>query len=240
LISEVKEEKEAMANLSSDLNSYLSRSTSSSSISSVTSKLSAFKLPTLDTIKSFGGGGGQQEDEEPFLGVQVDDGSSSSGGSQSWFARKADEWLPSLTKKQRIIGFMTSLILGMICFGLAVSLLPLLMLNPRKFSLLFSLGSAFTLSSFSFLWGPYNHLVHLLSRERLPFTSIYLSSLILTLYFAMGLQSAILTPIAACAQVVALVWFVVSYIPGGQTGLRFMTKMCSGFCRSSVNKNLPV
>ena len=31
--------------------------------------------------------------------------------------------------------------------------------------------------------------------------SIYLSSLILTLYFAMGLQSAILTPIAACAQV---------------------------------------
>ena len=71
--------------------------------------------------------------------------------------------------------------------------------------------------------------------------SIYLSSLILTLYFAMGLQSAILTPIAACAQVnpvlmpclleclnniyffvqvVALVWFVVSYIPGGQTGLR--------------------
>jgi len=230
-----------MANLSSDLNSYLSRSTSSSSINSVTSKLSAFKLPTLDTIKSFGGGGsGQQEDEEPFLGVQVDDGGSSSGGSQSWFSRKADEWLPSLTKKQRIIGFMTSLILGMICFGLAVSLLPMLMINPRKFSLLFSLGSAFTLSSFSFLWGPYNHLVHLLSRERLPFTSIYLSSLILTLYFAMGLQSAILTPIAACAQVVALVWFVVSYIPGGQTGLRFMTKMCSGFCRSSVNKNLPV
>ena len=32
-------------------------------------------------------------------------------------------------------------------------------------------------------------------------TSIYLTSLILTLYFAMGLQSAILTPIAACAQV---------------------------------------
>ena len=60
-----------MANLSSDLNSYLSRSTSNSSINSVTSKLSAFKLPTLDTIKSFGGGGGQQEDEEPFLGVQV-------------------------------------------------------------------------------------------------------------------------------------------------------------------------
>ena len=70
----MKEEKGVnMANLSTDLNSYLSRSTSSSSINSVTSKLSAFKLPTLDTIKSFGGGSsGQQEDEEPFLGVQVE------------------------------------------------------------------------------------------------------------------------------------------------------------------------
>lgn len=60
-----------MSNLSADLNSYLSRSASSSSLSSVTSKLSSFKLPTLDTIKSFGGGGERQEDEEPFLGVQV-------------------------------------------------------------------------------------------------------------------------------------------------------------------------
>ena len=233
-----------MANLSSDLNSYLSRSTSNSSLNSVTSKLSTFKLPTLDTIKSFGGGGAQQEDEEPFLGVQVvetqrvefeyvmrilqsdffinvqvDDGSSNSSGSPSWFGRKADEWLPSLSKKQRIIGFMTSLILGMICFGLAVSLLPMLMINPRKFSLLFSLGSAFTLSSFSFLWGPYNHLVHLLSRDRLPFTTIYLSSLILTLYFAMGLQSAILTPIAACAQVNVTLETISHFCPGGCPGM---------------------
>jgi len=225
-----------MANLSSDLNSYLSRSTSSSSLSSLTSKLPAFKLPTLDSIRSFGSSGGQAEDEEPFLGVQVD----AKDSQQSWLARKAEEHLPSLSKKQRVIGFMTSLILGMICFGLAVSLLPILLINPRKFSLLFSLGSAFTMSSFSFLWGPYQHMVHLLSKERLPFTTIYVSTLALTLYFAMGLQSAILTPIAAVAQVIALTWFVVSYIPGGQTGLRFMTKMCSGFCRSSVNKNLPV
>jgi len=225
-------------NLSADLNSYLSRSTSMSSLSSVTSKLSSFKLPTLNSIKTFGGGsGGQDEDEEPFLGIQVDNGQAKE---QGWFSAKGEQWLPSLSKKQRIIGFMTSLVFGTICFGMAVSFLPLLVINPRKFSLLFSLGSVFTLSSFSFLWGPYNHLVHLLSKERLPFTVTYITTLALTLYFAMGLQSAILTPIAACAQVVALVWFVVSYIPGGQTGLRFMTKLCSGFCRSSVNKNLPV
>lgn len=72
----------------------------------------------------------------------------------------------------------------------------------------------------------------------------------------MGLQSAILTPIAAVLQVfdnihcfkkimidlqvIALLWFVISYIPGGQTGLKFFTKLFSGFCRTSVNRNLPV
>ena len=153
-----------MAGLSSDLNSYLSKSSSSASLSSLTSKLSSIKLPS--SLKTpFGGGDGGQEDEEPFLGVVSD----SSGGSnnnrrdnQSWCARKLEENLPSLSKKQRIIGFMASLLLGIIikgilylyniscsgtiCFGLAVSFLPLLVINPRKFSLLFTLGSVFTLS----------------------------------------------------------------------------------------------
>jgi hypothetical protein len=129
-----------MANLNADLNSYLSRSASSSTLSS---KLSAFKLPTLDSIKSLGSGVGPAvaEDEEPFLGVQSDAG----GGVGRWQAA-TDGCLPSLSKKQRIIGFMTSLVLGFVCFGLAVSFLPMLVLNPRKFSLLFSLGSVFTIS----------------------------------------------------------------------------------------------
>lgn len=231
-----------MGGLSQDLNSYLSKSNngSSNSLSSLTSKLSTMSLPTLNSMKSpFGSGGG--DDEEPFLGVASDKGMANNRKEdQSWIARKLEENLPSLSKKQRIIGFMTSLLLGTICFGLAVSFLPLLLINPRKFSLLFTLGSVFTLSSFSFLWGPYSHMIHLFSKERLPFTLVYLSTLVATLYFAMGLQSAILTPIAAVLQVLALLWFVISYIPGGQTGLKFFTKLFSGFCRSSASRNLPV
>lgn len=230
------QENIANMSLSQDLNSYLNKSSSSSSLSSLTSKLSSMKLPTLKTPF-----GSNEEDEEPFLGVSSDSGiSNNRREEQSWLARKLEANLPSLSKKQRIIGFMTSLVLGTICFGLAASFLPLLFLNPRKFSLLFTLGSVFTLSSFSFLWGPYNHMVHLISKERLPFTVVYFSTLIATLYFAMGLQSAILTPIAAVLQVLALLWFVISYIPGGQTGLKFFTKLFSGFCRSSVKGNLPV
>ena len=106
-----------MSGLSSDLNSYLSKSSSSNSLSSLTSKFSSIKLPALKTPFGGGGGDGGQEDEEPFLGVVSD----SNGGSannrkenQSWLARKMEESLPSLSKKQRILGFMTSLLLGKI------------------------------------------------------------------------------------------------------------------------------
>ena len=102
-----------MSSLSEDLNSYLKRGSngSSNSLSSMTSKLSAFKLPTLKS--PFGGSSASTpEDEEPFLGVSTDDGLSGRGESQGWLAKKMAGCLPSLTKKQRIIGFMSSLVLG--------------------------------------------------------------------------------------------------------------------------------
>ena len=113
----------SMSSLSEDLNSYLNRGNngSSTSLSSMTSKLSAFKLPTLKS--PFGGSSASTpEDEEPFLGVSTDDGKGGKGESQGWLAKKMAECLPSLTKKQRIIGFMSSLVLGnhIICCNLMI------------------------------------------------------------------------------------------------------------------------
>ena len=39
--------------------------------------------------------------------------------------------------------------------------------------------------SFSFLWGPWNHLKHLLTLERLPFTAAYVLSIVGTLWAAL-------------------------------------------------------
>jgi hypothetical protein len=90
-----------------------------------------------------------------------------------------------MSKKERIIGFFTCLVLGLICFGLALALTPVIVVKSRKFAALFTLGSLFSMGSFSFLWGPLAHLMHLLSCERLPFTLGYLATAIGTLYCAM-------------------------------------------------------
>ena len=35
-------------------------------------------------------------------------------------------------------------------------------------------------------------------------------------------------------QIVALLWFVVGYIPGGTTGMKYLAKMCTTLCRRTV------
>jgi len=42
--------------------------------------------------------------------------------------------------------------------------------------------------SFSLLWGPVNHLKHLLSAARLPFTVAYFGTMGATLYFALSVN----------------------------------------------------
>ena len=175
-----------MAGLKADLDTYLSGSKSTSSLSNLAK---SFTLPTLKSpFGSKDSSRSGHDDEEALL-------SDSESGS-NWYSDAKKDCMPALSKKQRIFGFITSLGLGLFFFSFATLYVPVIVLKARKFALLFSLGSLFTLGSFSFLWGPCNHIKHLFGKERLPFTSVYLGTLFATLYFALGLQSYVLTSVA--------------------------------------------
>ena len=172
--------------------------------------------------------------------------SSTSASSTYWFPSSSSSngnneddssWL---SRKQRILGFVLCLIGGVVCFGMASLYLPVLLLKARKFALLFSLGSLFVISSFSFLWGFAEHMKHLFSRERFPFTSVYFTTLFLTIYFALGLRSTLLTIISSIFQVLALMWYIISYLPGGQRGLSIFSKLFYRTASSTVTSTLNV
>lgn len=141
-----------------------------------------------------------------------------------------DPILKLLTKKQRIFGFLGCILGGMFCFSIAASLLPVLVVASRKFALLFTLGSLFFIISFSLLKGPVVHMKQLAKPEKLPFTITYFGSLVLTLYTAMALQSYFLTIIAAGIQLCSLVYFFMSYIPGGVKGITMLCKTMGNIC----------
>ncbi|PPQ71984.1 hypothetical protein CVT26_007140 [Gymnopilus dilepis] len=130
---------------------------------------------------------------------------------EAWFA---------LSRWERLLGFGGCLIGAAICFIVAFLTLPLLAIKPAKFALSFSLGSILVMFGFSVLIGPINHLKHLISRERLPFSAVYFGSLALTLYFSLGAHSYFGSLLAGAVQVIALVAYVLAYFPGGTQTLR--------------------
>lgn len=93
-----------------------------------------------------------------------------------------------------------------------------------------------TINSFAFLFGPASHLKHTFSKDRLPFTSSYLGSLLATLFVSFHLQSTGLTIIFATIQVLSLVWYFVSYLPHGHTTMKFFATMMG----RSVTSTLPI
>jgi len=209
--------------LADDLNSYLNRNTGGGG--GGTNGLSSFfnreNFASNKLNESIGS----------WFGSQTNSETSSTTSSSSSF---------SLSRFHRMVGFVVCLFIAAFCFGTAFLYLPFLLLKARKFSLLFSLGSIFTLSAFGCLWGPAETLRHLCSKSRLPFTFSYAATLILTVYFAVVEQSTMLTVPCAIAQIFALLWYVLSNVPGGQKGLNFFTRICWKTASKTVGTALPV
>ncbi|TFK37611.1 ER-to-golgi vesicle protein transport Sft2 [Crucibulum laeve] len=134
-------------------------------------------------------------------------------------SNEENAWL-ALSRWERLLGFGGCLIGAAVCFFVAFLTLPLLAIRPAKFALAFSLGSLLVMFGFSVLIGPVNHIKHLVSKERLPFSLIYFSSLGLTLYFALGAHSYLGSLLCGAVQVVSLVAYVLAYFPGGTQTLR--------------------
>ncbi|EXJ58841.1 hypothetical protein A1O7_06271 [Cladophialophora yegresii CBS 114405] len=139
--------------------------------------------------------------------------------------REEEEGWFALSRWDRLMIFGGCNLAALACFVICFALFPVLSLKPRKFVILWSVGSLMFLSSWAVLMGPMQYTMHLISGPRLPFTAAYFGSIIMTIYFAIGLHSTILTLFSAIVQLVALVWYLVSYFPMGSTGLRFAARV---------------
>ncbi|TPP67189.1 Vesicle transport protein [Fasciola gigantica] len=165
------------------------------------------------------------------------------GRLSSWFKQSDnDPLMPrSLSRKQRLLGFAICLLAASFCLCLAMIFLPLLTtpFGMRKYVLLHSLGSILLIGSFSFLWGPWNHLKSLFTLEKLPFTIGFTLSLFGGLYAVLVWHSAFFAALALVSQLGLICWQIIVGIPGGRTGLQAMVR--GGYWTiKGVARGLPV
>jgi hypothetical protein len=79
--------------------------------------------------------------------------------------------------------FCALLFLSALFFALAFFVgVPMLTLKPQKFALSFTCGSVTFMGSFAIMKGPYEHFSSMFTLQRMPFTIIYLGSMMTTLY----------------------------------------------------------
>lgn len=128
--------------------------------------------------------------------------------------------------------FCALLFLSILFFALAFFVgLPTIALKPQKFAISFTCGSLTFMGSFGILKGPMEHLKSMLSADRMFFTTIYFGSMLATLYLTFskgGIQGYFLVLSASAVQLVALIWYLISFLPGGTMGLSLVTRaMCA-------------
>ncbi|TMS10137.1 vesicle transport protein SFT2C [Larimichthys crocea] len=161
----------------------------------------------------------------------------SSGFSWPWSA-EPDPCLPGMSRRQRLVAFGVCACLSLLCFGLSALYAPLLLLYARKFALLWSLGSLFAIAAAAVLRGPSRLAAGL---HTSPGAAVYLCALGGTLYAALSLHSTVLTALGAALQVTVIVGYVVSLLPGGSAGIRFMGGMAaSAIKRTVTGKTMPI
>jgi len=128
--------------------------------------------------------------------------------------------------QQRFKVFCALLFLSALFFALAFFVgVPMLALKPQKFALSFTCGSVTFMGSFGIMKGPKEHLVSMCTMQRMPFTIIYFGSMMSTLYLTCtkgGMKGYALVLISSGVQLIALLWYLISFLPGGTMGLQLV------------------
>jgi len=134
--------------------------------------------------------------------------------------------------QQRFKVFCALLFLSALFFALAFFVgVPMLALKPQKFALSFTCGSVTFMGSFGIMKGPKEHLASMCTMQRMPFTIIYFGSMMTTLYLTCtkgGMKGYALVLISSGVQLIALLWYLISFLPGGTMGLHLVGRaMCT-------------
>lgn len=130
--------------------------------------------------------------------------------------------------------FFIILFLGIGVTMLSLMFLPLAVINPKKFVSLFSLGSLLIIGSFIFIYGTREFVGMLFSKTRWVLTTLFLSSIAIGIFFSFYGDFFIVAYICSVLQLITLVTFVLSFIPGGGMGINFIWNLIkSPFSRNS-------
>ena len=138
---------------------------------------------------------------------------------------------------ERSIGIFSVLIcIGIGLIILSFFLLPIVLVSPKKFSFCFAVGSIFVLISFLFLVGTKNYVNKIMDNKRIFISVSFILSIFIGIGFSLG-NHYFISLICSGVQLISMVMFVLTFIPGGRAGIDCIKKALSfPFTKLFINK----
>ena len=128
-------------------------------------------------------------------------------------------------EKNRTV-FFSLLAIGSFLVCISLLTIPLIITSPSKFSMTLAFGSAFILVSFLFFYGTKNYVLKLFDKKRFLLSILYISSIIVAIIFWF-IDNYFLSLLISLLQVLCVVLFGLTFIPGGQKGITYVKKKIS-------------
>ena len=136
---------------------------------------------------------------------------------------------PTLSLKDRLIGFAICFVFGYLLEFMALgSLVGLLLGRSKKFAFLYTTGNIVSIFGTFFLIGPQRQLKYMLDPIRKGASLIFIFSIILTIISIYLFKSKLLTILCVIIQFGAFIWYVMSYIPYGRDCLKAISQRILG------------
>jgi hypothetical protein len=140
-----------------------------------------------------------------------------------------DGCFPSLTLAERLMAFAACVAIGIVLDVLAwFAVLKIITGQPQTFAICFSLGVLVSFAGSGFLIGFKRQCRMMFKPSRFLTTVIFLSALAMTLVSALVLHSRLLTFIFMLIELVAYIWYVLSYLPFAQ---KLVIRTCGAWCK---------
>lgn len=183
---------------------------------------------------------GQSNDYDPETATLKNtsyDSSTSQISNISCLEKIKNYFIQSIQVETSYIKFFVLFLVGLGVTVLSFFYLPFVLLNPAKFSSLFSLGSFITISSFIFYYGTIKFFDLLFNKKRIINTILYIIGFLGTIFLPLIIgKNYISTLICSGMQLFCTIDFIFSFLPGGFSSLGmiwglFMTPIKKIFSR---------
>ena len=168
-------------------------------------------------------------DESNNEGIQLKGGISSEGSisnKETCLSKFKNYLISNIQVETSYLKFGIIFITGMIIIMISLFFLPLILISPKKFALLFALGTFVSLLSFIFYYGTSQFLELLFNKDRIWFTIVYLTGFFGCLFFPTFFgKNYLIILVFSGLEMISTLFFILTFLPGGYSSIRMFTTL---------------